>query len=104
MIEYHLLAILNELMDLGIGHHCLLIAQKMKQQPNIFLLIEGHSTIYEVILPPKFDQGSRFNSQFIENAEEHVKCHYSVQLVKSSLWKNLHKNINNSSTNVLQRE
>lgn len=67
-------------MDLDIDQHCLLIAQKEKQQPNIFFLIEGHSSIYEAILPkkfePKYDQGSRSNSQFTENTEELVICHY----------------------------
>lgn len=79
MIECYLLATLTELMDLSIDHDCLLIVQREKQQPNIFLLI-GHNTIFEVILPkkfePKYDHVSRYNSQFIENTEEHVKCHY----------------------------
>lgn len=37
------------LIDLNIDHH-LLTAQK-EEQPDIFLLIEGYSTIYEMILP-----------------------------------------------------
>lgn len=68
---------------------------------NIFLLIEAYSIIYEVVLSLKFDQRSRFNFQFIGNTEEHVKCYCRVQSVKSSLWKNLHKNNSVSSTNAI---
>lgn len=101
VIEYYLLATLNELMDLGMNHHYLLIAQREKQQPNIFLLIEGYGIICEVVLSLKFDQRSRFNFQLIENTEEHVKCYYRVQSIKSSLWKNLHKNNSVSLTNAI---
>ena len=68
------------LVNLGINHHCPLIAQKEKQQLNISFLIVGHSNIYEVILTKKFeskyDQDSRSNCQFTENTDDHVKCHY----------------------------
>lgn len=59
------------------------------------------SYLMTYVLSLKFDQRSRFNVQFIENTEEHVKCYYRVQSVKSSLWKNLDKNNSVSSTNAI---
>lgn len=93
-------AVPNKLMDLSIAPQWLLISQRdrdscrdrdRERESDVnCLLIEAHSTTYEVVMTKKkkneleSDQASGFNYQFIGNtAEEHVKGHQGAAISKA---------------------